>query len=78
LLFEHGNNNINVRMNYNEGGSRPKQRMLSRDDEYFLVLIKLRQNIGYNHLSHLFNVSVYNIFISWINFLYTRLGSLSI
>jgi hypothetical protein len=42
LLFEHGNNNINVRMNYNEGGSRPKQRMLSRDDEYFLVLIKLR------------------------------------
>jgi hypothetical protein len=28
LLFEYGNNNINVKMNYNVGGSRPKQRML--------------------------------------------------
>lgn len=51
---------------------------LSTEDEYFLVLIKLRQNFGYHHLSTLFQISistVSKIFTNWINFIYQKLGS---
>lgn len=83
MLFEFGNENLLKMHNSSSvtGKSRIRQHQMNREDEFFLVLIKLRQNFGYEHLSKLFNVSVAtvsNIFISWINFIYVRLGSIDI
>lgn len=54
---------------------------LSTIDQLLLVLIKLRQNFDYKHISHLFNVSSQDssaIFTHWINYMFFRLGSLDI
>ena len=68
-----------------DGTARPvKQgspRTLKPVDEFFLTLCRLRQGFAELHLAHLFNVSqptVSRIFISWINFLYFKLGNINI
>lgn len=46
-----------------------------------LVLIKLRQNFDFKHISYLFDISVQDcsaIFTHWINFMFFRLGSVDI
>lgn len=54
---------------------------LTTIDQLLLVLIKLRQNFDFQHISHLFNISAqYSsaIFSQWINYIFFRLGSLNI
>lgn len=51
---------------------------LSTTDQLLLVLIKLRQNFDFQHISHLFNISSQDssaIFTQWINYMFFRLGS---
>ena len=58
-----------------------RSRSLRPIDEYFLVMCRLRQGFPEEHSSHLFDIStstVSRIFISWINFMYLRLGQLNI
>ena len=50
-------------------------------DEFFLTLCRLRQGFAELHLAQFFNISqptVSRIFISWINFLYLKLGHINI
>lgn len=50
------------------------------DQKYIIVMCRLRQGIPEEHLSHLLDIStstVSRIFISWINFMYLRLGQLN-
>ncbi|XP_073249621.1 uncharacterized protein [Porites lutea] len=68
-----------------DGTARPvkqgRPRTLKPVDEFFLTLCRLRQGFAELHLAHLFNVSqptVSRIFISWINFLYFKLGNINI
>ena len=61
------------------GPGRP--RTLHPKDEFFLVMCRLRQGFAERHLGHLFNISqstVSRIIISWINFMYLKLGQLNI
>lgn len=54
---------------------------LSTTDQLLLVLIKLRQNFDFQHISHLFNISSQDssaIFTQWIYYMFFRLGSLDI
>ena len=63
------------------GSKKGRSRSLRPIDEYFLVMCRLRQGFPEEHLSHLFDIStstVSRIFISWINFMYLRLGQLNI
>lgn len=51
---------------------------LSTTYQLLLVLIKLRQNFDFQHISHLFNISSQDssaIFTQWINYMFFRLGS---
>ena len=46
---------------------------LSTTDQLLLVLIKLRQNFDFQHISHLFNISSQDssaIFTQWINYMF--------
>ena len=67
------------------GNAKPvkqgRPRSLKPVDEFFLTLCKLRQGSAELHLAHLFNVSqptVSRIFISWINYMYLKLGQINI
>lgn len=58
-----------------------RSRSLLPIEEYFLTLCRLRQGFHEDHLAHLFNVStstVSRIFITWINFMYLKLGHINI
>ena len=58
-----------------------RPRSLKPVDEFFLTLCRLRQGFAELHLAQLFNVSqstVSRIFISWINFMYLKLGQINI
>jgi hypothetical protein len=58
-----------------------RARSLRPIDEYFLVMCRLRQGFHAEHLAHLFNIStptVSRIFITWINFLFFKLGNIDI
>ena len=60
---------------------RGRNRTLRPLDEYFLVMCRLRQGFREEHLGHLFQISmltVSRIFISWINFMYLKLGQINI
>ncbi|XP_020905111.2 uncharacterized protein LOC110243363 [Exaiptasia diaphana] len=60
-------------------GGRP--RTLSPLHEYFLVMCRLRQGFPEEHLAHLFDISlstVSRIFISWMNFMYLKLGGIDL
>ena len=58
-----------------------RPRTLKPVEEFFLTLCRLRQGFAELHLAQLFNISqptVSRIFISWINFLYLKLGHINI
>ena len=58
-----------------------RPRSLKPVDEFFLALCRLRQGFAELHLAHLFNVSqptVSRVFISWINYMYLKLGHINI
>lgn len=55
--------------------------MLSYKDQFLLVMIKLRQNFDFKHLSHLFGISPQDcstVFTNWLNNMFYRFGSVSI
>lgn len=67
------------------GAAKPikqgRPRSLKPVDEFFLSLCRLRQGFAELHLAHLFNVSqptVSRIFISWIDYMYLKLGHINI
>ena len=58
-----------------------RPRTLTPSEEFFLVMCRLRQGFAEIHLAHLFKISqstVSRIFISWINFMYLKLGQINI
>lgn len=58
-----------------------RSRSLRAIDEYFLVMCRLRQDFAEEHLATLFGISVSTvsrIFITWINFMYLKLGQINI
>lgn len=60
---------------------RGRSRTLRPVDEYFLVLCRLRQGFHEEHLGHLFQVStstVSRIIITWIKYMYLKLGHINI
>ena len=60
---------------------RGTPRSLTPKDEFFLVMCRLRQGFPETHLADLFNISqstVSRIFITWLNFMYLRFGSVNI
>ena len=70
---------------YEEDGTienkRGRSRSLRPIDEFFLVMCRLRQGFPEEHLAHLCHVSistVSRIFITWINFMYLKLGQINI
>ena len=55
-------------------------RALSKEDELFLTLARLRLGLSLQHIANLFNISiatVSRIFTSWINLLYFIFGSIN-
>ena len=82
-LFECGNDDqdgsINDEDQDNTTLTRPSAHKLSAEDEYLLVLMKLRMGLSTIDLAERFGVTestVVNIFLTWINYLYVTLGSL--
>lgn len=68
-----------MKRKYCDNGSKLKK--LHYKDEYFLVLIKLRHDYGYEHLATLFNLScstVCAIFSCWINHMFIKFGNFDI
>ena len=58
-----------------------RPRILTPSEEFFLIMCRLRQRFAEIHLAHLLKMSqstVIGIFISWINFMYLKLGQISI
>ena len=61
--------------------TRPTTHKLAVEDEYLLVLMRLRMGLTIIDLGERFGISestVNNIFLTWINYLYATLGSLKI
>ena len=84
-LFECGNDDqdgfIDDEDQDNTTLTRPSAHKLSVEDEYLLVLMKLRMGLSTIDLAERFCVTestVVNIFLTWINYLYVTLGSLKI
>ena len=58
-----------------------RARSLRPEDEFLMVMCRLRQGFHEDHLAHLFNVltpTVSWIFITWINFMYFKFGHINI
>ena len=58
-----------------------RARSLRPQDEFLMVMCRLKQGFHEDHLAHLFNVStstVSRIFITWINFMYFKFGHINI
>ena len=79
--------NLNVSAAVYEGENeevirkRGRSRSLKPIDEFFAVMCRLRQEFAEEHLAHLFQVSlltISRIFITWINFMYLKLGQINI
>ena len=60
---------------------RGRSRTLKPEDEFFLVMCRLRQGFHEQHLAFLFGIAqstISRIFISWLNFMYLRFGTINI
>ena len=60
---------------------KARQRKIKPEDQFFLVMCRLRRGFSVQHLAHLYGVSqstISRIFIPWINFLYLKLGQICI
>jgi len=83
-FLDAGPNGENIILyNYQAGkrDARGRTRALSTLDSYILTLVKLRRNFPVKHLSYLFDIAdgtVSNTLITWLNFMYIRLGSICI
>ena len=58
-----------------------RRRTLQPEEEFFLVLCRLRQGFNEKHLAFLFGISqptVSRIFSSWINFMFLRFGIINV
>lgn len=58
-----------------------RQRKIKPEDQFFIVMCRLRRGFTVQHLAHLYGVSkstISRIFIPWINFMYLKLGQISI
>ena len=80
---ESGENGVlyNSRQKAKEDETRGWKRMLTIKQSFILTLVRLRRNFDVHHLAYLFRVSegtVINTFITWINFMYVKLGSICI
>ena len=77
-----GGNGENVIMKDASGGkTRPGARALCCEDQFFLVLLKLRTGYSNIHCGWLFNCdesTVSRLVCSWINFMFLQFGSLPI
>ena len=54
-----------------------RKRTLKPEEEFFMVMCRLRQGFHEKHLTFLFGISqptVSRIFVSWINFMFLRFG----
>ena len=74
-----GSNNSNLQLDGLE--KRGKKRSLLPIDELFLTMARLRVNIPEKVLSDWYKISVseeFRIFITWVNFMFTRFMQLSI
>ena len=80
--------NVNVSAAVYEGENeelirkkKRRSRSLRSIDEFFVVMCRLRQGFTDEHLAHLFQVSastISRVFITWINFMYLKLGQINI
>ena len=83
-LFDSNHSDSNSDEDENDSSndiSPPRQHVLSMEDEFLLVMMKLRLGLTNLDIAMRFRISegtVSNIFPTWINFLYVRLGSLKI
>ena len=65
----------------NQKNKPGRKRTLKPEDEFFLVMCRLRQGFNEAHLAFLFGISqptVSRIFVSWINFIYLHFGTINI
>ena len=65
----------------NQKNKPGRKRTLKPEDEFFLVMCRLQQGFNEAHLAFLFGISqptVSRIFVSWINFMYLRFGTINI
>ena len=84
--IQYNNNVTNQRGNIeahtaSKTSKRGRKRSISTVNEFLLVMCRLRQGFAEEHLANLFGVSVSTvsrIFISWINFMYLKLGQINI
>ena len=83
-LFDSNHSDSNSDEDENDSSndiSPPRQHVLSMEDEFLLVMMKLRLGLTNLDIAMRFRISegtVFDIFPTWINFLYVRLGSLKI
>jgi len=87
-LFEEGFEEVNVEddgeeieANYTASMTRPSSHKLPVQDEFLMVMMKLRMGLSNIDLSERFSVSestVNNILMTWLNFMYIIIGSLKI
>ena len=65
----------------NQKNKPGQKRTLKPEDEFFLVMCRLRQGFNEAHLAFLFGISqptISGIFASWINFMNLRFGTINI
>ena len=63
----------------NEDETRGRKQTLSRMISFILTLVRLRRNFDVKHFMHLFKTSegtVINTILTWINYMFIKLGSL--
>ena len=65
----------------NEEGTKGRKRALSPMISFILTIVQLRRNFDVKNLTYLFKISegtVINTILTWINYMYIKLGSLCI
>ena len=83
-FLDTGDNGENVILYQNQGNKETgvgRPRSLSPFNCFILTLLRLRRNFDVVHLSFLFNINhttVSNTIITWINYMYIKLGSIPI
>ena len=76
-----GKKTVKSNSNNEKLGKQGRTRFLQPLDEFFLTICRLRQRFAEQHLANLFQIpqsTVSRIFITWINFMYLKLGQLNI
>ena len=64
-----------------QAAKKGRRRKLKPQDEFFIVLCRLRRGFSEKHLAHLYGVAqstVSRVFVPWINYMYLKFGQISI